>query len=252
MSEMADRDRARIRLENVSKRYARQRVDAMLIRELATLRSGDSEEPDEVWALSDVSFDVDEGESVAVLGENGSGKSTLLSLVAGAGRPTGGCVSVRGRVTPVLALGVGFELDMTSVENAYLTASLLGVPAETVADVLDEILDFSELRHVADVPVRHHSSGMLARLGFAVAMHVPHDILLIDEVLAVGDQGFQNKCVERVRELQAGGQTMLFATHDLPMAERLCDRGIWIRDGRIALDAAIDECVKKYGEFLGG
>lgn len=248
---MSDDAEISIRFDSVSKRYGRRHVDEMLLRELLPgHRHRDAE--DEFWALRDLRFDVPVGEAVAILGANGSGKTTLLSMVAGACLPTEGTLSVRGRVAPMLGLGVGFELDMTAIENAFLNASLLGVGEEEVRDVLADIVAFADLGEFVDTPVRHFSSGMLARLGFAVAMHLDRDVLLVDEVLAVGDHRFQTRCLERVRELLEGGLTMLFVTHDLGMARQMCTRGIWLREGQVEHDGPIDECVERYESHLSG
>jgi ABC-type polysaccharide/polyol phosphate transport system ATPase subunit len=234
-----------IRLEGVCKRYQKRHLDAMLMDELLPHRQAGRSE-DSFWALSGIDLEVRAGETVALLGKNGSGKSTMLGLLTGAIRPTEGKVSIRGRVAPVLALGVGFEPDMSAVENALLTSSLLGIDASEVARVMEDIISFADLGDFLDTPVRHYSSGMLARLGFAVAMHVERDILLVDEVLAVGDQGFQQKCIARIHELKQRGFTLLIATHDLETAEKLCDRGIWLESGRIRLDAPIGETLREY------
>ncbi len=250
MSDARDDAHAAIRVERVSKRYERRHADAMLLRDLVPHGARRARVDDEFWALRDVSFEVPSGQALAVLGANGSGKTTLLSLIAGATLPTEGRVSVRGRVAPVLGLGVGFEPDMTAVENAYLSASLLGVAERDVRKVLAEILAFADLGDFVDTPVRHYSNGMLARLGFAVVMHVEREIMLVDEVLAVGDLAFRDKCLDRARTLLARGLTLLLVTHDVSMALETCSRGVWLRDGRVELDADIGECVRRYEEFL--
>ncbi len=243
-------DRRRIRFEGVGKSYRRRRLKSYLLKDVLRGLAREEDETDRFWALKDVSFEVGEGETVAVFGQNGSGKSTTLSLCAGATHPTVGRVSVRGRIAPVLALGVGFEPDMTAPENAYVNASLLGVSREELSERLEEILHFAELGEFVDTAVRHYSTGMTARLGFAVAMHVDADILLVDEVLAVGDGAFQAKCLHRIGELQREGRTLLFVTHDLQKAEEVCSRGIWIRDGEVQIDDAIDVTLREYQAFL--
>lgn len=247
---MSEPDLARIRFEGVSKSYRRRHLKSYLLKDILRGLARDEDETDRFWALKDVSFDVGEGETVAVLGQNGSGKSTTLALCAGATHPTDGRVSVRGRIAPMLALGVGFEPDMTAPENAYVNASLLGVGREELDERLEEILRFAELGDFVDTAVRHYSTGMTARLGFAVAMHVDADILLVDEVLAVGDGAFQAKCLARIEELRDEGRTLLVVTHDLQMAEAVCSRAIWIRDGQIELDDDIDACLSEYRAYL--
>ncbi|MCA9594381.1 MAG: ABC transporter ATP-binding protein [Myxococcales bacterium] len=232
--------------DRVSKGYRRQHLKSFLLRELWPGRSLDRKDSDLFWALRDVSFRVQSGESVAIFGSNGSGKSTTLRLVAGASHPSEGRVSVAGRVAPVLALGVGFEPDMTASENAYLNAALLGLSREELETRLPDILSFAALGDFDDVPVRHYSSGMLARLGFGVAMHIDADVLLIDEVLAVGDGAFQRKCLHRIKTLQEQGRTLLIATHDMAMARELCDRALWIRAGELEADGPLAEVLEAY------
>ncbi len=241
-----------LRFAQVGKAYRRRHLKSFLLHDLWPGRTAEAEGTDQFWALRKVSFDVHAGESVVVCGTNGSGKSTLLSLAAGASQPSEGRVSVRGRVAPVLALGVGFEPDMTAPENAYINASLLGVGREEAAARIDEILAFADLKDFVDVPVRNYSTGMVARLGFGVAMHVDADVLLVDEVLAVGDGAFQNKCLARLEELREQGRTLLFVTHELHMAERLCSRALWIREGALVADGPIAEVLGEYGEYLRG
>ncbi|MBK7581963.1 MAG: ABC transporter ATP-binding protein [Myxococcales bacterium] len=237
--------------EHVGKAYRRQHIKPFLLRDKLLGRTGEFGDADWFWALRELSFSAQPGEAVAVLGNNGSGKSTTLRLLAGASYPTEGKVSVRGRVAPVLALGVGFEPDMNATENAYINASLLGVARDDVEARIQEILAFAELGEFEDVPVRHYSSGMLARLGFGVAMHVDADVLLIDEVLAVGDGSFQQKCLTRIRALADQGRTLVMVTHDLPIARELCDRAIWIRRGRLEADGPAAQVIDDYAAALG-
>ncbi len=240
----------RVRFEGAGKAYRRRHLAASRLLDAVRGAGRKTDEADLYWALRDVTLSVGGGETVAILGTNGSGKSTTLALVAGATHPTEGRVSVRGRVAPVLALGVGFEPDLTAPENAYVNAALLGVGREELADRLGQILAFADLGEFVDTSVRHYSTGMTARLGFAVAMHVDADVLLVDEVLAVGDGAFQAKCLARIQELRREGRTMLFVTHDLAMAREVCTRAIWIREGRVELDDEIERGLREYGAFL--
>ena len=200
----------------------------------------------EFHALRDVSFQVAEGESLAIIGSNGAGKSTLLSLVAGLSRPEKGLVRVRGRIAALLELGSGFHPDLTGRENARLNASLLGFSRKQTGDLFDRILDFSGIREFIDEPLRTYSSGMIMRLAFSVAVSVDPDILLIDEVLAVGDQAFQEKCFERVCELRAAGRSLLCVSHSPVMLKKLCDRAIWLDRGELVLQGGVDEVLNAY------
>lgn len=194
-------------------------------------------------ALDDVSFTVSEGESVAILGYNGSGKSTALKLVSGVLEPDGGRVLTRGRVAGLIEVGAGFHPDLTGRENVYLNAAILGMTeAETTAR-FDDIVAFSEIGDFIDQEVSHYSSGMFMRLAFAVAIHVELDILLVDEVLAVGDAPFRRKCVEKIKELTARGVTMVVVSHSKGMVKSLCDRGIVINKGKLIFDGDIDEAL---------
>lgn len=240
-----------VRLEGVGKRFGRARVPPFLIRDLWTKSGKSVAADDSFWALDGVDLEVRAGESVAVLGENGSGKSTLLSLLAGATWPTKGRVSIRGRVAPLLALGVGFQMDMSAPENAYVNASLLGLSRDDAASRLGDILAFAQLGEFVDVPLRSYSSGMIARLGFAVAMHIDADVLLVDEVLAVGDGAFQEKCLDRIRALREAGTTIILVTHDLSAARRVATRAVWLAGGKVQLDDDVETCVARYEDHLG-
>src|SRR6266508_590334 len=181
---------------------------------------------EEFWALRGVSFHVQEGSSLGLIGHNGSGKTTLLKCVAGILRPTSGTIRQRGRLAALLELGAGFLPELTGRENVYLNASFLGLSRKQTDAAFDEIVAFSELETFIDNEVKFYSSGMLVRLGFAVAVHVDPDVLLIDEVLAVGDEAFQAKCLDRVTEFQERGCTILFVTHAVDLVPRLCSRGL--------------------------
>lgn len=187
-------------------------------------------------ALKDVSLEIKGGESVGLMGANGSGKSTLLKVLAGILRPNSGTVVTRGRVASLLELGAGFNGELSGRDNIYLNASLLGLTRRETDGLFDQIVDFSELQHFIDGPVKHYSSGMYVRLGFAVAVHVDPDILLVDEVLAVGDEHFQRKCLEKIAEFQAQGRTILFVSHSSALVERICSRAVVLDHGRSMFD----------------
>lgn len=194
-----------------------------------------------VNALSDVTFHVREGETIGLLGHNGSGKSTALKLIAQTIVPSRGIVTSRGRVVPLLELGAGFHPDLTGRENVFLNGALLGLSRKKVKANLDSIIDFSELEDFFETPVRFYSSGMAARLGFAVAVHVDPEVLLLDEVLAVGDEGFQAKCLARMSDLKQEGRTLVLVTHSLTQAQGFCDRALILDRGRLIFDGpAID------------
>lgn len=194
-------------------------------------------------ALNGVSFDVDAGESVALLGFNGSGKSTLLKLISGVLRPDEGNVLTRGRVAGLIEVGAGFHPDLSGRENIYLNAAILGMSKRETEERYEDIVAFSEIERFIDTEVKHYSSGMFLRLAFSVAIHTEVDILLIDEILSVGDEPFQQKCLARIRELHAKGKTLVVVSHDLDMVSDLCERGILLRDGGVAFDGPSKDAV---------
>ncbi len=204
----------------------------------------------DLWALKDVSFEVQEGETVGVLGRNGSGKSTLLKCVCGVLRPTSGQVVVRGKLAGLLELGAGFQPDLTGRENIYLNGSLLGMSKSEIARVFDDVVAFAELGSFIDQQVKFYSSGMYIRLGFAVAVNVDPDVLVIDEVLAVGDERFQRKCLERVQVFQREGRTIIFVTHSPDQVRAICDRAVVLADGGLVVVGLPGEAVRLFREGL--
>jgi len=201
-----------------------------------------------LWALRDVSFTVRPGERIGVIGRNGAGKSTLLKILSRVVYPTSGEVRIRGRLTSLLEVGTGFNDNLTGRENVYLNASLHGLSRREIAESFAAIVEFSEMGRFIDTPVRHYSSGMKMRLAFAVAAHLSPDILLLDEVLAVGDLAFQRKCLERVDAMTSGGQTLLFVSHSMDAVMRYCDRCIWLESGSIRLDGPARDVTAAYVE----
>jgi ABC-2 type transport system ATP-binding protein len=187
-------------------------------------------------ALRDVDLEITTGQTVGLIGHNGSGKSTLLKILTGILRPTTGTVEVNGRVSSLLELGAGFNGELSGRDNIYLNASLLGLSRKETDGLFDSIVEFSELEEFIDNPVKHYSSGMYVRLGFAVAVHVDPDILLVDEVLAVGDEAFARKCLDKIAEFQQEGRTILFVTHSLNLVDEICDRGVVLDHGRVVFD----------------
>jgi lipopolysaccharide transport system ATP-binding protein len=196
--------------------------------------------------LSDFSLRVARGESIAVMGRNGAGKSTLLALIAGVIRPTTGMLSVGGRVSPLLELGAGFHPELTGRDNVMLNGVLLGLRRAEVAARMDRIVEFAELGEAIDEPVRTYSTGMTARLGFSVAAHLEPEILLIDEVLAVGDTAFQAKCIDKIREFRRRGVTIVFVSHDLKHVRQLCDRAVVVAERRAAFVGTVPEAIAQY------
>ena len=194
-------------------------------------------------ALDGVSFTIDEGEAVALLGFNGSGKSTMLKMISGVLRPDAGEVRTRGRVAGLIEVGAGFHPDLSGRENIYLNAAILGMSRKETEDRFADIVAFSEIEQFIDTEVKHYSSGMFLRLAFSVAIHTEVDVLLIDEILSVGDEPFQRKCLARIRELHADGKTLVVVSHDLNMVSDLCSRGILLREGSLAFDGDSKEAV---------
>ena len=205
----------------------------------------------DVWALRDVSLEIEPGAAVGLVGRNGSGKSTLLRIVSGIIKPTSGRLEVGGRVASLLELGAGFHPDFTGRENVYLNGSIHGLSRARVRELMDEIVAFAELEKFIDLPVRTYSSGMYMRLGFAVAAHIQSDVLLLDEVFAVGDEQFQRKCFGKVAEFKGRGGTIVFVSHDAQAVERLCDRAVLLRQGEVAFDGETREAIAEYRRLLG-
>lgn len=206
----------------------------------------------DVWALRDVSFDAEPGSALGLVGRNGSGKTTLLRLLSGIVKPTVGRVAVGGRVGSLLELGAGFHLDLTGRENVFLNGSIHGLKRAQIREKLDEIVAFAGLEEFVDLPVRTYSSGMYMRLGFAIAAHVEADVLLLDEVFAVGDEAFQRKCFGKIFEFKQRGGTIVFVSHDAAAVERLCDRAVLLKDGVVAFDGPTHQAIVEYRRLLAG
>ncbi len=196
--------------------------------------------------LQDINLEIKKGEAVALIGVNGSGKSTLLKLMTKIIYPNKGKIETNGKLTSLLELGAGFHPDFSGRENIYFNASIFGLTKKQIDDRLNDIIEFSELGSYIDNPVRTYSSGMYMRLAFSVAINVDADILLVDEILSVGDQHFQEKCIEKMKELKKEGKTMVFVTHSLSSARELCDRAIWLHKGHIRLDGETNKVIDEY------
>jgi len=201
---------------------------------------------EEFWAVRDVSFKVERGESLGIIGHNGAGKSTILKLLANITAPSAGEIRISGRLSALIEVGSGFHPELSGRENIYLSGSIMGMRRREIDSKLDSIVEFAGVRQFIDTPVKRYSSGMYVRLGFAIAAHLDPEILLLDEVLAVGDAAFQAKCMARIKELEAGGTTIVFISHDLTAVERLCQRVILMRHGEIALEGRPRDVIKDY------
>ena len=232
-----------IELRNVSKRYflhhKRQLIMERVAHKIRRQRVS-------FWALRDVNLRVEAGETVGIIGANGAGKSTLLSIAVGVSSPTEGSVIQKGRVAALLELGSGFHPDLTGRENIHLNAALLGYSRAGVQKRMDSIIDFAGIPDFIDEPLRTYSTGMMARLGFSVAIHLDPDLLVLDEVLAVGDQEFQKKCIEKISEFKQQGKTLLFVSHSPGAVEGLCERAVWLEMGRVRRDGPAVEVVAEY------
>ena len=239
---------AAIRAEHLEKRYRLRTGRAPTLKELVLRQTARAEV---VHALRDVSFSVERGQCFGVVGANGSGKSTLLKLIAGTAKPTSGTIEVDGRISALLELGAGFHPDFTGRENAYLNGSLLGLSRRETEAAMPAIESFAQLGQFFDAPIRTYSSGMAARLGFAVAVHVDPDVLLVDEVLAVGDEYFQHKCYAKIAEFRGAGKTIVLVSHDIGLIQRLCDRAIWLDAGRVAASGTVRDVATAYHLEVG-
>ena len=233
-----------IDFRSVSKSFSRH-AGRMLVRDRLThwLKGSHRER---FFALKNVSFRVEEGEGLAVVGANGAGKSTLLGLVAGLAQPDVGTVCVNGRIAALLELGSGFHPDLTGAENVLVNAALIGLSRRRTSELFDEIVEFSGIGEFIEEPLRTYSSGMMMRLAFSVAINMDPEILLVDEVLAVGDAAFQEKCFERLRQFRQAGKTLLCVSHSAGMVREMCNRGIWLDHGELMMDGTIGDVIEAY------
>lgn len=242
-----------IQFDHVSKRFTLHRDRPRSFREMFVRRrrlATAMDDPEKLWALRDVSFAIDKGETVGLIGPNGAGKSTTFKLISRIMPPTSGKVAVSGRVAALLELGMGFHPDLSGRDNVFLSGALAGMSRAEMKRKFDAIVDFSELEAFIDMPVKHYSSGMFARLAFAVSIHLEPDVLLVDEVLAVGDQAFQQKCLDRIAELRETGITICMVSHALDTIRLLCRRAIWFDHGRIQVDGATEAVARHYLDRL--
>jgi len=241
-----------IEVSHVSKRYRigskhdslRDAIPALLKR--LSGRNGKEVRSDEFWALQDVSFHVKKGETLGIIGPNGAGKSTILKLLSKICKETNGNIHIGGRLAALIEVGAGFHQDLTGRENIYLNGTIMGLRRKEIERRFNSIVEFSELDQFLDMPVKRYSSGMVVRLGFAIAAHMQPEILLVDEVLAVGDIRFQQKCFERIRDLKEKGTTIIFISHNLDAVQRLCDRVLVLENGKVSGDGSTDEMIMWY------
>jgi len=241
--------RRAITVENLSKLYRIGERSASSLRDAVAgwfTRNGGDPAKGEFWALRDVSFDVGEGETLGIIGGNGAGKSTLLKILSRITKPTKGSAEIRGRVGSLLEVGTGFHNELTGRENIYLNGAVLGMRRAEIERKFDEIVAFSEIEEFLDTPVKHYSSGMYMRLAFSVAAHLEPEILIVDEVLAVGDVNFQKKCLGKMRDVGRSGRTVLFVSHDMAAVSRICDRAIVLSHGRVAAEGPAGEAIREY------
>ena len=241
---------SKINFHDVSVRYRLPKERIRTVKEFAIKSLWRKVEYEEFWVLNDISFQIEPGEMLGIIGRNGAGKSTLLKLVARVMKPVKGQVMVNGKVTPLLELGAGFDFELTGQENIFLFGSILGVGRKEMREKLDKIAEFSELGDFLDSPLRTFSSGMITRLGFAVATAIDPDILLLDEILAVGDAGFQKKSLGVIQKFRNSGVTILFVSHDAEQIRSLCDRVIWLEGGAVRAWGETPVVLDQYEAFL--
>ena len=241
-----------IKVNHVSKRFKLYYDKAHTLKEKLLFFSKKNKDKNHILeVLKDINLEIKKGESVALIGTKGSGKSTLLKLMTKIIYPNKGKITTNGKLTSLLELGAGFHDDFTGRENIYFNASIFGLTRQEINSKLEEIIEFSELRDFIDNPVRTYSSGMYMRLAFSVAINVQADILLIDEILAVGDKHFQDKCFAKLKELKDSGKTIVIVTHNMDQVKRFCDRAVWLYKGEIRQDGKVDDVLKEYLKVCG-
>ena len=235
-----------VKVDNVGIRFnlAKERVDSL--KEYFLKFSKGTLKFEEFWALDGVSLEIEKGDFYGLVGINGSGKSTLLKYVAGVFKPTRGKITVNGTIAPLIELGAGFDMDLTARENIFLNGAVLGFSKEHMLEKFDDIVDFSELHDFLDVPLKNYSSGMVARIAFAIATATKPDILIADEILAVGDYAFQEKCEKRMQELLDAGTTVIFVSHSIEQVKRMCNKATWIEKGKVVMSGDAETVCDAY------
>ena len=240
-----------IEVKNVSIKFKMTDEPINSLKEIFTTAVKGKLKYNEFLALDDISFTVEKGETVGLIGKNGAGKSTTLKLISGILRPTSGTIITRGNIVPMLELGAGFDLELTGKENIYLNGAILGYSEEYLISKYDEIVEFSEIGEFIDMPIRNYSSGMMARLAFSIASVVQPEILIVDEILSVGDVSFQEKSLNRMKELMSGGATVLFVSHDIDKIMEMCNRVVWLDRGKIIKIGNAVEVCEEYKKSRG-
>ena len=240
-----------IEVKNVTMKFRMSDEPINSLKEIFTTAVTGKLKFNEFLALDDVSFELEKGKTLGLIGRNGAGKSTMLKLISGILKPTSGTIITRGNIVPMLELGAGFDLELTGKENIYLNGAILGYSKEYLESKYDEIVEFAEIQDFIDMPIRNYSSGMMARLAFSIASVVQPEILIVDEILAVGDVAFQEKSFARMKELMSGGATVLFVSHDLDKIEEMCDKVIWLNKGKVVMFRDTDEVCSAYKKAQG-
>ena len=235
-----------LEIRNISKKYKLRGQESSYLTLRDTLTSKRIKQNSDFWALEDINFDVYPGDSVGIIGKNGAGKSTLLKVLSKITPPTKGKITLRGRIASLLEVGTGFHPELTGIENIYLNGSILGLKKGEIKAKFDEIVDFSGVEKFLQTPLKHYSSGMTLRLAFAVAAHLEPEILIIDEVLAVGDAEFQKKSLGKMEDIANQGRTVLFVSHNMPAVQNLCNKGVLLENGKVSFEGNIDEVIGKY------
>ncbi|MER2135049.1 MAG: ABC transporter ATP-binding protein [Arthrobacter sp.] len=234
-----------IEVRNISKRFVLRHTRSMKEAFVWLIKGRKGDLSEKFDALKDVSLNVEQGETVALLGLNGSGKSTLLKHISGVMRPDTGSVGTRGRVAGLIEVGAGFHHDLSGRDNVYLNGAILGMTEDEINEKFDSIVEFSEIGQFIDTEVKFYSSGMYLRLAFSVAVHTDPEVFLVDEILAVGDEPFQKKCIDKIKELAGEGKTLVVVSHDLDLVARICERGVLLEHGRIIMDAPVQDVVDR-------
>lgn len=240
-----------IEVKNVTMKFRMSDEPINSLKEIFTTALKGNLRFNEFLALDDVSFEVLKGETLGLIGNNGAGKSTTLKLISGILKPTSGTIITKGNIVPMLELGAGFDLELTGRENIYLNGAILGYSKEYLESKYEDIVDFAEIREFIDMPIRNYSSGMMAKLAFSIASVVQPEILIVDEILAVGDLAFQKKSFNRMKELMSGGATVLFVSHDIEKIEEMCDKVVWLNHGKVVMNGEAEEVCKAYREAQG-